>query len=944
MHVLNNKPHIIAITETMPKNYRFEPQKAEMEINGYDLFLSEKGPGLRGCAIYTIKSLNASTITLSNDHLDNIWCEIKLLNNDKLLFGCVYRRPIQDDDYNKSFQKMIENYISNLSYTHLLIMGDFNLPKINWINWTTNSEDENDIHNTIIDTLQDHYLHQHVNRPTRARGDQRQNILDLVITNEEQMISDLEFWSPLGKGDHMLIKFTFNCYVKIKSSKQPRYYYNRGNYAEMKKELNIDWQTELTKLNTTEEKWMFFKNKVLSSIESHIPKSKPAKGTPGIINEAVLRAVRKKHRAWQRFMETKEGEKYREYCRARNKVKSLVRKTKLEFEKNISRNAKENPKQFWKYANSKTKVKDSIPDLDIPGTDDETGKFESTKTDKEKANVLSDFFSSVFTTENKQNIPPFEKLTDHILENLKTTQEMVLKKLKALKTNKSQGPDGIHPRVLQELSEELASPLSMIYNSSLETGDVPQDWRDATISAIFKKGNKRKPNNYRPVSLTSISCKILESIIRDHITDHMKSENLFSNLQYGFISGRSTTYQLLTALDKWTEIIDKNGNVDIVYFDFMKAFDTVPHARLLEKLKGYGINPELTTWIESFLSGRRQKVVVNGEHSDWSDVSSGIPQGSILGPLLFVIYINDLPSTVKSQMLLFADDTKIFEQITGEDDIRSLQQDIDGMNRWSEKWLLKFHPDKCKIMNIGSENQNQYQIGNSALEHIQEEKDLGVIIDSTLKFETHIDSKVRTANKIMGVIRRSFTYLDSTIFTRLFKALVRPHLEYANPVWHPTLKKTKTQIEKVQRRATKQLPCCTGLEYDERLRKLDLPCLLYRKLRGDMIEVYKMTQGKYDSNIKPPITLKDDMNLRQTRGNSMMLYKAKCNKSIRRNFFRNRVINFWNDLPEKVVQAPSVKAFENRLDKYWNKYRIKYDFENCLKFEASMLNPENGSV
>ena len=266
------------------------------------------------------------------------------------------------------------------------------------------------------------------------------------------------------------------------------------------------------------------------------------------------------------------------------------------------------------------------------------------------------------------------------------------------------------------------------------------------------------------------------------------------------------------------------------------------------------------------------------------------------------------------------------------------------MRSWSDKWLLRFHPDKCKVMNIGNGNDHQYFMGNTPLENIEEEKDLGLTIDSKLKFESHINNKVQTANKVMGIIRRSFTYLDATIFTRLFKSLVRPHLEYANPAWHPTLKKTKIQIEKVQRRATKQLPCCTGLEYDERLKSLDLPCLLYRKLRGDMIEVYKMLSGSYDNNIKPPLLLKDDMNIRQTRGNGKMLYKEKCNKDIRRNFFRNRVINFWNDLPEKVVQAPSIKSFENRLDKYWRKYNIKYDFDKCLRFEASMMNPENGII
>ena len=568
-------------------------------------------------------------------------------------------------------------------------------------------------------------------------------------------------------------------------------------------------------------------------------------------------------------------------------------------------------------------------------------KNETTKNDAEKADTLLNFFCSVFTKEGLENLPEFTKTTDEILPELIITEEMVMKKLKNLKVNKSPGPDGIHPRVLFELRDQLVIPLTALYKSSIELEQIPQDWKDAYISAIFKKGNKRKPNNYRPVSLTCISCKIIESIIRDHIITFMKDKKLFSNTQFGFISGRSTTYQLLIAIDKWTEILDRDGKIDAIYFDFMKAFDTVPHNRLISKLQGHGINNAMCNWITSFLSNRRQRVVINGTHSNWGSVSSGIPQGSILGPLLFVIFINDLPSVVDSSMLLFADDTKIFREIRSYLDQDEIQKDINSMNTWSQTWLLKFHPDKCKVIRFGKPDdiQKQYVLNDHPLNYTDEEKDLGVTIDNNLKFETHINNKVNTANKIMGIIRRSFTHLDAIIFTRLFKALVRPHLEYANPVWHPSFKKLKTLIENVQRRATKRLPCCRDMDYESRLRELDLPCLAYRKLRGDMIEAYKMTTNHYDEDIPPPITLKNQKNARKTRGNNMQMFKERVQKRTRRMFFRNRIVNFWNDLPNKVIEAPSTKAFENRLDKFWKPSNIKYNFENCLEFERIKLNP-----
>ena len=222
-------------------------------------------------------------------------------------------------------------------------------------------------------------------------------------------------------------------------------------------------------------------------------------------------------------------------------------------------------------------------------------------------------------------------------------------------------------------------------------------------------------------------------------------------------------------------------------------------------------------------------MVVNGSKSGWGDVTSGIPQGSILGPLIFVLYINDLPDMINSSMLLFADDTKIFTEVKSIEDQNSLQADVNSMCEWSRQWLLKYHPDKCKIMRIGKKDKPQflYTLNGQELKYTSEEKDLGVTIDDKLKFNAHISNKVNTANSIMGLIRRTFTFLDKTIFTRLFKALVRPHLEYANSVWYPSTIKLKNMIENVQRRATKRLACCAGMEYHERLKHLDLPCFAY---------------------------------------------------------------------------------------------------------------------
>ena len=246
----------------------------------------------------------------------------------------------------------------------------------------------------------------------------------------------------------------------------------------------------------------------------------------------------------------------------------------------------------------------------------------------------------------------------------------------------------------------------------------------------------------------------------------------------------------------------------------MKAFDSVPHRRLLNKIYSYGIQGALLGWIKDFLTCRQQRVGVGGSYSDWAEVYSGIPQGSVLGPLLFVLYINDLPDSIKSQIYMYADDTKVFRHMRTDEDQKLLQADLTNMEKWSQKWLLRFHPQKCKIMTIARNKNNserEYKMTDSQnndimLTHTLTEKDLGINIDSELNFEEHLSEKVNKANQIMGLIRRSFSFLNVSTFSQLYKAHVRPHLEYAIQAWHPMRKKDIDIIDKVQKRATKLVP------------------------------------------------------------------------------------------------------------------------------------------
>ena len=527
------------------------------------------------------------------------------------------------------------------------------------------------------------------------------------------------------------------------------------------------------------------------------------------------------------------------------------------------------------------------------------------------------------------------------MPNVFISESGVLKKLKELKLDKSPGTDMLHPRVLHETREKLTPYLTNLFNESLHQGLVPNDWKHSTITVIYKKGKKNNVENYRPISLTCVCCKIMESIIRDHIMSYFISNKLFSDKQYGFIKGRTAVLQLLRVVDDWTKLLDQGKQIDIIYTDFEKAFDKVPHRRLLSKLLSYGLNSELINWIESFLQGRTQCVKINNKISSSKPVLSGIPQGSVLGPLLFVIFINDLPDacTNLSELFLFADDAKLYKCIQTQNDSDVLNKCFQNILSWSDDWLMKLNINKCKVLSLcGSRSKfDSYQYGSEAsnnihteLQHVDNIKDLGVTMDSEMLFNNHVYDKINIAYKMLGIVKRNFKEVDKSTFLVLYKSFVRSHLEYANSVWSAYRIGIIKDIEKVQKRATKCVQGCSGMCYKDRLMYLQLPTLNYRRLRGSMIEVYKTLNGFYSEAVAPILPRNLDT---RTRGNSLKLIVNHCKHDIRKFSFCNRVTYFWNKLPNTVVNSSSLNLFKNSLDKYCVDENIYYDTDcHCLEF------------
>ena len=658
---------------------------------------------------------------------------------------------------------------------------------------------------------------------------------------------------------------------------------------------------------------------------------------PHWMKKKTVRAVKRKHNMWQRYLHTKHPNAWEKYKKARNQASHQSDKDRKDFENTLAKEIKANNKAFWRYANSIKRLRKQIPNLRK-----KDGSL--TKSDEEKANVLNQQFTSVFTEEsltNPSDIDPLPVKT--LLLNITVKEESLLKILKGLRIDKAAGPDDIHPYILKNFSTSVVKPLVLIFNLSLTQMKLPTIWKKAIVSPLYKKkGSRILAINYRPISLTSIPCKLLERIIINHIVEHIAENNFNSPNQHGFTPRKSTTSNLLEAMNVWSEALAHNLPVDILYLDLEKAFDKVPHNRLIKQLEKFGLGGNILGWIHCFLSERKQTVKVGTSSSEESNVISGVPQGSVMGPILFLMYVSDIPGLVNNFTSLFADDTKLFSYLLEHEQnlhsTSSLQEDLEAIIRWSESMQMKFNLSKCHSLHLGHNNpRNTYYIPQETdrvntknstsytynihqLEKVQAEKDLGVIVDEDLNFYKHIEDKVSKANRMIGIVRQTFKFMNKTIFKTVYKTLIRPHLEYACVIWSPHTKKYSNMIERVQRRATKLVPELRDLPYHDRLKELDLPTLSYRRTRNDLIHIFKITKGmleldsdthcqicRYDTSMLQPALMQSN------RGHKYK-YQIKHHQGKRNRFLTSRVLKTWNNLSEKTVDANTLNTFKNRLN------------------------------
>ena len=711
--------------------------------------------------------------------------------------------------------------------------------------------------------------------------------------------------------------------MKAKTTKKkPRrvYIYKNGNIENIREDM-ITFRRELEKDKTksADEKYNKFVEIIRASTEKHIPhKTLSGRWDALWVNRNIKRLIRKKKRRYDKAKQSGRPEDWETFKEFRRFVKQELIKSHDEYIKGIlDTDGKDNgskfkiSKKFWSYVRTKRRDTTGIPVLKVDGKEITAGR--------EKAEALSKQYDSIFTNEDLTNIPCLLTPPAPRIKEITSDVNGVQKLLKNLDPKKANGPDKISTYILRECAEEIAPILTNIFTTSLTTGTTPLLWRTANIVAIFKKGSKMSTENYRPVSLTSVVCKILEHIIHRHIMNHCDQHNLLSSHQHGFRQKHSCESQLILSIEDIYRQHDKNKQVDMLILDFTKAFDTVPHQRLLMKLKHYGIDSDLHRWISSWLTERTQQVVVDGDYSTCKQVRSGVPQGTVLGPLMFLLYINDIGDNLNhSTIRLFADDCLLYKTISNQDDAGRLQDDLDKVQEWTDTWQMEFNAKKCYLLSMHSKRDptlSKYRLKGEEIVKTSHHSYLGVEIQDDSKWSKHVENCTKKANRALGFIRRNFGRCPESIKETLYTAMVRPHLEYASGAWNPHLKKDINKLENIQRKASRFVKSCncrdagtvTGLLAD-----LEWKSLKQRRTKHDLTLFYQAINGHIEIPLPPyVIPVKRNNKSHHEKGYIQMYAKNDPYK----NSFIPRTIPIWNRLPLDTVNSRNTETFKLALSK-----------------------------
>ena len=920
----SNHYQIVCITES---NLNDDIIEAEISIPNFDqVYFANRLHGVKGGSIvYVHNSVRAEQLNIF-DGCESLALKLTL-DKTTVTLVCLYRSPSLTIEGN---DKMLDNIKSlpDDPNQNVVIVGDINLPDVDWNSGTVlGPPDTVDVKlvnqkkyiNTFVEKGLMWYIKDTFTRRRMYGNTIQQSLLDQVLSNNGGIIYDIAEGPPLGKSDHVVLDIALNLSTRPDFTASSHKNWSKINEADV---LNwssqIDWSYSENN-GSVEDHWKELHNKLLTFVES-VPVTivKFDKSGNRLVklpwdNSKLVRKRKEKVKAWKQFDEQPTMVNYH-YCMSKQDEFSKAEiKAKIKYEKKISCNIKKNSKPIFKYLRSKLKLKKTVNSIKKPDGS-------CTETPEETANELVNFFHHVFREETYGPLPKTCYNLDSYChsDDFSVRSAAVQKLLAAIDISKAFGPDNIHPKLLRYLSSDdrFVLALTKLFHVFVERECIPTDWKVAHIVSIHKKGPLNQKDNYRPISLTSVICKLYEKLLRDHILSQVELK--ICPEQHGFLPGKSCLSNLLETFQNVMDCVelDDYDSADILYFDFRKAFDQVSHHKLLVKMKNLGIDQKSINIVRDFLSGRSMKVKVGDVFSICKKVLSGVIQGSVIGPLLFIIFVNDLPNCIYSLCKLFADDLKL---IVSPSNFPVTSFDLQSLTAWQDTWSLYFNLDKCKVLHVGKKNPMlEYSLNDGLIEPVNHEKDLGVIFNSKFNFTNHIESCVAKARSSTAWLFRNFVSREQETIIHLYKSLVRPHLEYCPQVWAPIGKfgnwSPIMSIEGVQRWVTSCIQGMDYLSYRQRLEKLNLTTLFERRMRGDLIEVFKALNGF-------SFTASNVIKQSNRTGNLLVNKRRKpFTRTMENDFFGSRVATYWNKLPSIVKKSSSVNDFKNNLRKFREKH------------------------
>lgn len=904
--VESSKPDIIIANETW-----LNPSKLSSEIMppGYNSPIRRDRPDGYGGVLLATKNdlIDCEIKIVSESECEIVATKIEMYKQRPLIVLSIYRPTNNNLIYAQQLCQSIRDIAAKFPTATIWLSGDFNLPDINW---QTESIERHQyplsINQCFLKLFHDLGLTQIVDFPTRF-----DRTLDLFLTNRPSLVNKCV---PLpGVSDHEMVLAVADVAARHqKPVRRKIHLWKKADLPTMKNLLSkfsTDFIASNSIVTPIDDMWNQLSAKLQEILTACVPsKMTTTRFNQPWINGHLKRLARRKKKAFRKAKRTRSLRDHTRYKHLKKQMQADCRKTYDTYVANmICDDSSGKSKKLWSFIKSKRCDNSGVAPLMKNGV----LKCDSTT----KANILNDQFVSVFTDEQTTSLPDLGPAVHPEVPNFSISVAGIEKLLSNLKPFTATGPDNIPAYLLKEGANELAPALSLLFEASLHQGKIPHSWKTADVSPIFKKGDRHRPENYRPISLTSIICKLLEHVVHKQIISHLDTNGLLTDRQFGFRKKRSCESQLLLTVNDLAEGLRDKEQVDAILLDFSKAFDRVPHERLLLKLHHLGVRGVLLDWVRDFLSGRSQQVVLEGKRSQTAKVTSGVPQGTVLGPLLFLVFINDMPDSVTSNIRLFADDALLYRSIKSHKDAEALQKDLDALQSWEKTWQMSFNPDKCEVLRVTKKRKiinSEYSIHGTALRIVDEAKYLGVTIQKNLSWKPHINNISKKANSTRGFLQRNLRRCPAAVKEQAYKTYVRPTLDFASSVWDPHQHDLINQLEMVQRRAARSVKSDFNPRHSvtKMLQDLQWSTLRERRAHNKAIMMYRIVNCLVAIPSGPPIFIPSGDS---TRGHCMQFVQLHCRILAYQHSFFPSGICLWNNLPDQVVSAASLAQFRSKL-------------------------------